>query len=49
MTPLIKAFNIINYYDAIRGAIEQDDRKTLNEFKLRLRGSLDLYSLPALA
>ena len=47
MTPLIKAFNIINYYSAIRQAVEQDDHKTLNEFKLRLRGSLDLYSLPA--
>ena len=45
IAPLIKAFNIINYYGALRSAVEQDDLKLLNEFKLRLRGSLDLYSL----
>jgi len=46
MAPLIKAFNIINYYGPLRAAVDQDDHKVLNEFKLRLRGSLDLYSLP---
>ena len=46
MAPLIKAFNIINYYGALRQAVEQDDHKILAEFKLRLRGCLDLYSLP---
>ena len=46
MAPLIKAFNVLNYYGALRAAVEQADHKVLNEFQLRLRGSLDLYSLP---
>lgn len=47
MAPLITAFNIVNYYGPIRAAVEQGDEKTVAQFKLRLRGSLDLYSLPA--
>jgi hygromycin-B 4-O-kinase len=47
MAPLITAFNIVNYYGPIRAAVEQGDDKTVAQFKLRLRGSLDLYSLPA--
>lgn len=46
IAPLIKAFNIINYYSAIRQAVEQHDHRSLADFKLRLRGALDLYSLP---
>ena len=42
---LIKAFNIINYSNAIARAVEVRDHKTLAEFKLRLSGGLDLYSL----
>ena len=42
MAPLIKAFNILNYYQAIETA---KDDKSLDEIKLRLKGSLDLYSL----
>lgn len=45
MAPLIKAFNIINYSDAIQLAIESKDEKALAEFRLRLSGGLDLYSL----
>jgi hygromycin-B 4-O-kinase len=45
MAPLIKAFNIINYANAIERAVEVRDNKMLAEFKLRLSGSLDLYSL----
>ena len=45
MSPLIKAFNIINYASAIERAIEIRDRKMLDEFKLRLNGALDLYSI----
>lgn len=45
MSPLIKAFNIINYSTAIERAIEVRDHKILGEFKLRLNGALDLYSL----
>ena len=42
MAPLIKAFNILNYYQAIESA---KDDKSFDEIKLRLKGSLDLYSL----
>ena len=45
MAPLIKAFNIINYYNVAAQAVEQRDHKKLAEIKLRLEGSLDLYSL----
>lgn len=44
MADLIRAFNIINYSDAIERAVEVRDHKMLAEFKLRLNGSLDLYS-----
>lgn len=45
MAPLIKAFNIVNYYAVAQEAIEQDNDKKLAEIKLRLNGALDLYSL----
>jgi aminoglycoside phosphotransferase (APT) family kinase protein len=45
MAPLIKAFNILNYQSAIASAIEQDDQSKLSELKLRLNGTLDLFSL----
>lgn len=45
MAPLIKAFNLINYYAVAEQAIQQKDRKKLAEIKLRLNGALDLYSL----
>ena len=45
MSPLIKAFNIINYSNAIEHAAATDDHKSLAEFRLRLSGALDLYSL----
>jgi aminoglycoside phosphotransferase (APT) family kinase protein len=47
MAPLIKAFNIINYASAVGLAVETEDHKSIAEFKLRLRGVLDLYSLPS--
>ena len=43
MAPLIKAFNILNYHQAIAVAIDTSDYKSLDEIKLRLKGSLDLY------
>jgi len=46
MAPLIKALNIANYSTAVERAIETEDHKRLEEFKLRLSGGLDLYSLP---
>ena len=45
MSPLIKAFNIVNYSNAIAQAAETGDNKSLAEFRLRLSGALDLYSL----
>ena len=45
MAPLIRAFNIINYSEAIERAVEVRDHKSLAEFKLRLNAGLDLYSL----
>lgn len=42
---LLRAFNIINYSDAIERAVEVRDHKMLAEFRLRLNGGLDLYSL----
>ena len=45
MAPLVKAFNILNYSQALERAVETEDMKTLAEIKLRLNGSLDLYSL----
>jgi len=44
MADLIRAINIINYSDAIERAVEVRDHKMLSEFRLRLNGSLDLYS-----
>lgn len=46
MAPLIKAFNIINYSQAVEHALANRDNKSLAEIKLRLKGALDLYSLP---
>jgi aminoglycoside phosphotransferase (APT) family kinase protein len=46
MSPLIKAFNMINYSTAIEQAVDSRDHKSLDEFRLRLSGALDLYSLP---
>jgi len=45
MASLIRAFNVINYSDAIERAVEVRDHKMLAEFKLRLNAGLDLYSL----
>ena len=49
MSPLIKAFNIINYSNAIQRAAETEDHKSLAEFRLRLSGALDLYSIGSVA
>lgn len=45
MAPLIKAFNVVNYYAVAQDAIQQNDRQKLAGIKLRLNGALDLYSL----
>ncbi len=38
-------FNIINYIPALQQLIKKKDKKTLELYKLRLDGSLDLFSL----
>ena len=45
MAPLIRAFNIINYSSAIEHAVATGDHKEIADFRLRLSGALDLYSL----
>jgi hygromycin-B 4-O-kinase len=45
MSPLLKAFNILNYVRAINAALQENDHTTLNRFRLRLSGALDLYSI----
>lgn len=45
MAPLIKALNILNYQSVIAPFVEQGDQQKLAEFKLRLKGTLDLFSL----
>lgn len=45
IVPLIKTFNILNYYAVIEQAIEEDDQQKLSGLKLRLDGTLDMFSL----
>ena len=45
MAPLVNDFNIIHYKSAIAAAIEGDDQAKLAEMRLRLNGTLDLFSL----
>lgn len=43
--PLIRAFNIANYAAAVEQAAADKNKKLLEQFKLRLGGDLDLYSI----
>ena len=45
IAPLLKAFNIMNYAYAVDHAIKSNNEKAIAQFKLRLSGSLDLYTL----
>ena len=45
MAPIVKAFNILNYVPFVNAALEENDHSTLNRFRLRLSGALDLYSI----
>ena len=45
ISPLLKAFNILNYVPAINGALADNDDVKLNRFRLRLSGALDLYCI----
>lgn len=43
--PLIKAFNIANYAAAVEKIAASKDRNSLAQYRLRLGGAFDLYSL----
>lgn len=43
MIPLIRAFNIVNYAPAVETAANCKEGDRLKDFRLRLRGYLDLY------
>lgn len=43
--PLIKAFNIANYASALEGMAAEGSRERLAQYRLRLSGALDLYSI----
>ncbi len=45
IAPVVKAFNILNYANPIEQAASKQDQKTLDEFRLRLHGYLDLFSV----
>lgn len=44
MAPLIKAFNVLNYQGVVASAVERNDEQKLAEIRLRLNGTLDLFS-----
>jgi aminoglycoside phosphotransferase (APT) family kinase protein len=43
--PLIKAFNITNYAQAVNDLAASNDKRLLSLYRLRLGGALDLYSI----
>jgi len=45
IAPFMKAFNILNYADVISRKSKRRDKKGLDFYRLRLQGSLDLFSL----
>jgi len=45
IAPLMKALNILNYADAIERAAQRRDKDSLDRYRMRLGGILDLYSL----
>jgi hygromycin-B 4-O-kinase len=45
IAPLIKAFNITNYAAAIEGIADAKDSERLEQYRTRLSGAFDLYSL----
>ena len=45
MAPIMKAINIINYAPFVERAAEEQDRAKLEQYRTRLAGALDLYSI----
>ena len=45
IAPFVKAFNLLNYTDAINRAKEAKDKLSLDRIRARFSGAFDLYSL----
>lgn len=45
IAPLVKALNIVNYAPTVERMANAKDKKRLDEYRVRLGGELDLYSL----
>ena len=45
IAPIIKAINVINYAPYVERAVAERDRAQLEQYRTRLSGALDLYSL----
>lgn len=45
LAPALKALNVVNYSEQIALLVRQKDRAGLEQYRLRLSGALDLYSL----
>ena len=45
MAPAIKALNLLNYADVVNRAFKRNDKARLLNFRVRLNGAFDLYSL----
>jgi hygromycin-B 4-O-kinase len=45
IAPVLKAINIVNYAPFVERAVEEGDKSKLEQYRTRLSGALDLYSL----
>ncbi len=45
IAPLVKAFNLVNYAPTVEGMANMKDKNRLEQYRIRLGGELDLYSL----
>jgi aminoglycoside phosphotransferase (APT) family kinase protein len=45
ISPAMKAFNLLNYAPILEDLAEEGDRATLEQYRARLAGALDLYSV----
>src|SRR5688572_11533466 len=45
IVPYVKAFNLLNYTDAVKRATESKDKEALARFRLRFAATFDLYTI----
>jgi hygromycin-B 4-O-kinase len=45
IAPLMKAINIINYASYVEAMLKSKDQEQIEQFRMRMHGALDLYSL----